>query len=81
MLRLRVKEIAQEKKLSMNMLSHRSEVAYNIIKDCYRNPYRVINSETINKIARGLGVSATDLLENVSEEFAQNEMQEKNIAK
>jgi DNA-binding Xre family transcriptional regulator len=79
MLRLRVKEIAQEKKLSMNMLSHRSEVAYNIIKDCYRNPYRVINSETINKIAKGLGVSATDILENVSEEFAAKEMEERNI--
>jgi hypothetical protein len=79
MLRLRVKEIAQEKKLSMNMLSHRSEVAYNIIKDCYRNPYRVINSETINKIAKGLGVSATDILENVSEEFAAKEMAERNI--
>ncbi len=81
MLRLRVKEVAQEKKLSMNMLSHRSEVAYNIIKDCYRNPYRVINSETINKIAKGLGVSATDILENVSEEFAQKEMEERDIKK
>jgi hypothetical protein len=81
MLRLRVKEIAQEKQLSMNMLSHRSEVAYNIIKDCYRNPYRVINSETINKIAKGLGVSATDILENVSEEFAQKEMEKRNIKK
>ncbi len=79
MLRLRVKEVAQEKKLSMNMLSHRSEVAYNIIKDCYRNPYRVINSETINKIAKGLGVAATDILENVSEAFAQKEMEERNI--
>ena len=81
MLRLRVKEVAQEKKLSMNMLSHRSEVAYNIIKDCYRNPYRVINSETINKIAKGLGVAATDILENVSEEFAQKEKEERNIKK
>ena len=81
MLRLRVKEVAQEKKLSMNMLSHRSEVAYNIIKDCYRNPYRVINSETINKIAKGLGVAATEILENVSEEFAHKEKEERNIKK
>lgn len=77
MLRLRVKEVAQQQKLSMNMLSHRSEVAYNVIKDCYRNPYRSINTETINKIARALQVPATDLFEDVSEDFMEKEMEEK----
>ncbi len=77
MLRLRVKEIAQQQKLSMNMLSHRSEVSYNVIKSIYRNPYRAMSTETINKIAKALGVPATDLLEDVSEEFMQKEMEEK----
>ena len=77
MLRLRVKEIAQQQKLSMNMLSHRSEVSYNVIKSIYRNPYRAMSTETINKIAKALGVPATDLLEDVTEEFMQKEMEEK----
>ncbi len=58
MLRLRVKEIAEAQKLSMNMLSHRSEVSFNVIKECYRNP-------------------ATDLLEDVSEEYMLAEMEER----
>lgn len=78
MLRLRVKEIAKEKGLSMNLLSHRSEVSYNVIKSIYRNPYRAMNTETINKIAKALGVPATDLLEDVAEEYMEKEMEERN---
>ncbi len=77
MLRLRVKEIAEAQKLSMNMLSHRSEVSFNVIKECYRNPYRPMNTETINKIAKALQVPATDLLEDVSEEYMLAEMEER----
>jgi len=77
MLRLRVKEVTKEKGFSMNMLSHRSEVSYNVIKECYRNPYRPMNTETINKIAKALNVPATDLLEDVSEEYMQKEMEER----
>ena len=77
MLRLRIKEIAQQKGLSMNMLSHRSEVSYNVIKECYRNPYRPMSTETINKIAKALQVPATNLFEDVSEEFMQEEMKER----
>ena len=77
MLRLRVKEIAKEKGLSMNLLSHRSEVSYNVIKSIYRNPYRAMNTETINKIAKALGVPATDLLEDVAEEYMEKEMEER----
>ena len=63
MLMLRVKEVAQEKNFSMNLLSHRSEVAYNTIKAIYRDPLRETTTTTINKIARALGVPATQLLE------------------
>ncbi|QBD78375.1 XRE family transcriptional regulator [Ktedonosporobacter rubrisoli] len=77
MLRLRMKELAQQQKMSMTLLSHRSEVAYGVIKACYRNPYRSINSETINKIAKALQVPATDLFEDVSEDYMKREMEEK----
>jgi DNA-binding Xre family transcriptional regulator len=65
MLRLRVREVAQEKKLSMNKLSQRSEVSYNIIKDIFRNPYRIVTTDTLNRLAAALGVPVTDLIEDV----------------
>lgn len=67
MLRLRVKELAKEKNLSMNMLSHRSEVSYNTIQAIYRDPFRETTTTTINKIARALKVPATELLEDIEE--------------
>lgn len=65
MLRLRVKEVLEEKKMSMNKLSQRSEVSYNIVKDICKNPYRIVSTDTINRLADALAVSAIDLLENV----------------
>lgn len=68
MLRLRVKEVAREQGVSMNQLSQRAEVSYNIIKAIYRNPYRPTNTATISRIAQALGVPTIVLLEEVSEE-------------
>ena len=67
MLRLRVKEVAKEKGISMNKLSQRSEVSYNIVKEIYRNPYKIVTTDTINRLARVLDVPATHLLEDVDE--------------
>ena len=66
MLRLRVKEVAQAKGFSMNKLSQRSEVSYHIIRDIYRDPFKTVNTDTINRLAQALGVPTTDLLEDVS---------------
>jgi DNA-binding Xre family transcriptional regulator len=77
--RLRLAEVLKERKLSMNKLSQRSEVTYSIIKEIVRNPYRVVTTETLNRLARALDVPATDLVEDVSEEFAAKERVEKNI--
>ncbi|WP_040444231.1 helix-turn-helix domain-containing protein [Ktedonobacter racemifer] len=67
-LRLKVKEIATEKKLSMNKLSQLSQVSYHVIQDIYKNPYRVVTTDTINRIAKALGVPATELFEDVEPE-------------
>lgn len=73
-LRLRVKETAQEKGMSMNKLSQRSEVSYNVIQEIYRNPYRETTFHTLNRLAAVLGVPPTALLEDTPEEVAQEEM-------
>lgn len=76
MLRLRVKEVAGKTGISMNKLSQRSEVSYNIVKEIYRNPYKEVTFHTLNRLAETLGVPATHLLEDVSVDQAQQEMQE-----
>ena len=68
MLRLKVKEVAEGKRISMHKLSQLSLVSYNIIKDIFKNPTRTVNSDTINRIAKALGVPVTDLIEDVPEE-------------
>ena len=76
MLRLRVKEVAKAKGMSMNKLSQRSEVSYNVVKAIYRNPYKEVTLHTINRLADTLAVPATELLEDVTADQAQQEIQE-----
>lgn len=65
MLRLRAKEVAREKKMSMNKLSQISQVSYHVVQDIFKNPFRVVTTDTINRLAVALDVPATDLLEDV----------------
>jgi DNA-binding Xre family transcriptional regulator len=67
MIRLRVKEVAQEKGFSLGRLSRASDVAYNTVKAIYRDPYKEVTTTTLNKLARALGVPTTDLFEDVPE--------------
>jgi transcriptional regulator with XRE-family HTH domain len=68
MIRLRVKEIAQAKGISQGKLSRMSDVDDNTIKRIYRNPTAIVTTETINKLARALGVSALELMEDIPDE-------------
>jgi DNA-binding Xre family transcriptional regulator len=62
-LRLRIKEVAQAKGISMTKLSQRSEVSYNTVKSLFRNPYRTVNTDVLERLAKVLDVSPLDLLE------------------
>lgn len=68
MIRLRVKEIAQEKGLSQGRLSRLSDVDDNTIKRIYRNPTANVNTDTLNKLARALGVSVHELIDEIPDE-------------
>lgn len=68
MLRLRVKEVAQEKNVGMAKLSRLSDISYKTVQKIWRNPYHDASISTINRIAKVLSVPATDLLEDVSED-------------
>lgn len=68
MIRLRVKEIAREKGISMGKLQRDSNLAYNTVRRIFKDPYYITTTETLGKIARALGVPISDLLEEVPDE-------------
>lgn len=66
-LRLRVKEIAEEKHLSMGKLERLADLSHPTIRDIFRNPYKEVTSTTLVKLANALGVSVSDLYEEIQE--------------
>ncbi len=62
-LRLRIKEVAQEKGISMTKLSQRSEVGFTTVRLLFKDPYRSVTTDTLERLAKVLGVSPLDLLE------------------
>ncbi len=77
MLRLRVRENAGAKAISMSKLSRLSDVSYDTIQQIYHNPFKDVNLSTLEKIADALGVNVCDLFEKVSKEAAQEEVASK----
>ena len=67
-LRLRVKEIAKERSMSMTKLHIKSEVAYSTVRRLFRDPFVEVTTTTINRLANALDVPPTQLLEDVTEE-------------
>jgi DNA-binding Xre family transcriptional regulator len=65
MIRLRVKEVATRKSISMTHLSPLADSNYKTIKTIFDNPYREVTTTTLNKLARALKVSISDLFEEV----------------
>jgi DNA-binding Xre family transcriptional regulator len=72
--RLRIKEVAAEKGVSMTKLSQRSEVAYNTVRKLMRDPYAEVTLSTLRRLADVLGVSTRDLIEDVPEETQGNQI-------
>jgi DNA-binding Xre family transcriptional regulator len=76
MIRLRVKEIAGQKGVSMHKLSQKSQVSYNIIRRLFNNPFQVINTDTLGRIATALEVAPGELIEDVPQEEVGKEQNE-----
>ncbi len=68
-IRLRVKEVARKRGFSMGKLQRDADVAYNTVKRMYKNPYHVITTETLGKLAKALGVSLGELIEEVADDL------------
>ena len=65
MLRLRVKEIAQQQGLGQGKLARMADMDSKTLARIYKNPYAEVSSVTLEKLARALSVSIADLIEEV----------------
>ncbi len=61
MIRLKVKEIAEQKKISMTRLSRIADVNYKTIRAMCDDPYRDVAYSTLVKVAGALKVRVEDL--------------------
>jgi DNA-binding Xre family transcriptional regulator len=67
MLRLRVKEIAQQRGLGQGKLARMADIDIKTLARIYRNPYAEVSSVTLEKLARALSVPIADLIEEVDD--------------
>ncbi len=63
--RLRVKELAEQRGFNISTLSRKSDVSQNTIRRLWHDPYRHVEISVLEKIARVLGIPTGDLLEDV----------------
>jgi DNA-binding Xre family transcriptional regulator len=65
--RLKVKEIAEDRGMSMTHLHKKSDVAYTTIRAIFKNPYMDVSLETLRRLGDVLGVPTSELIEDVPE--------------
>jgi DNA-binding Xre family transcriptional regulator len=63
LVRLRLKEVLEEKNISQSKLSRMADVSLNTIQEMIHNPYHDVRINTLDKIARALEIPVTDLYE------------------
>lgn len=63
MIRLRVKEIADAKQVTMTRLSKIADVDYKTVRKIFRNPQAEIGLSTLDKLSWALHVEPADLIE------------------
>jgi DNA-binding Xre family transcriptional regulator len=71
MLRLRVKELAEERGLNKNQLQLKSGVTLPQLTRYWNNDVDGVKLDALERIARALGVRAVDLIEEILEEEPQ----------
>ena len=70
MIRLRVKEVATQRGISMTRLSRLADTNYKTIKAIFDNPYREVTTTTLDKLAKALEVAVIDLIEEIPDDRA-----------
>lgn len=65
MYRLKIKEIAESKGYNISTLSRAADIPFNTLRRAWRDPYYELRLATLHKIARTLGVTTSDLIEDL----------------
>lgn len=73
MARLRIKEIAESKGYNMSRLHRAADIAFTTVKRVWQNPDSSVTLETLEKIARVLGVPVQELFEPEAKEKEERE--------
>lgn len=68
MLRYRLKEVLEEKHITMTRLSRIADVNYKTISGMVKDPYRDVAYSTLHKLAKALGVPVSELVEELPDE-------------
>ena len=63
MIRLRIKEVAEEKGISIAKLARKADLDYKTVYRIANNPYAEISTFTLGRLAEALGVSVKELVE------------------
>jgi DNA-binding Xre family transcriptional regulator len=66
--RLKIREIAEAKKINMSKLSRMADVNYNTIRAIWDNEMKDVTVSTLEKIARALKVDVSELIEVLPDE-------------
>ncbi|HLJ33777.1 MAG TPA: helix-turn-helix transcriptional regulator [Ktedonobacteraceae bacterium] len=69
MRRLRVKEVAQAKGFTMARLQRAADINLKTMQSIWHNPRHDASLNTLDKLAKALGVPVTELIEDVPEEL------------
>ncbi|HEY4036266.1 MAG TPA: helix-turn-helix transcriptional regulator [Ktedonobacteraceae bacterium] len=75
MIRLRLREVAEAKGMSRTKLSRLADINYKTVNRLWKDPYREFTSTSLSQLARALGVPVTDLIEEVPDDAAREEME------
>ena len=65
MIRLKVQEIAARQGISQGKLARMADMDVKTLKRIYRNPTAEVSSFTLDKLAKALGVDASELIESI----------------
>ncbi len=68
MIRLRVREVAEQQGISITKLARKADIDIRTLRRIYKQPTAEVSTFTLNKLAAALGVSPTALIENVPDE-------------
>jgi DNA-binding Xre family transcriptional regulator len=63
MIRLRLREVLDEKKITQAKLSRLTDVSMNTIQTIYHNPFHDVALSTLERIAKGLKIEISELYE------------------